>query len=113
MKRIIFLFSTLLAVNIFACEGAFHETLQEVKALHYAGYQNEASTLMHELLRSDIFNFSGAQIECYNTLCAEVYNAGLYWYCTNCEYTTGSSMPRKCPKCKLRGTFVRGILAYR
>ena len=99
MKRIIFLFSTLLAVNIFACEGAFHDTLQEVKALKRAGYQNEASTLMHELIRSDIFNFSGAQIKCYSKLSRELNRGPVLYKCNNCSHRFMDMGSRVCPNC--------------
>ncbi len=97
MKRIIFLFATLFAINVFACEGAFHETLQEVQVLHREGYKAEAHNLMHELAHTGVLNHG--HVKCFKHT-AEVLSWGpSYYTCTKCKRTYENEEPDECEDC--------------
>ncbi|MCH9811763.1 hydrogenase maturation nickel metallochaperone HypA [bacterium] len=104
MKRIFVLFTMLFSINLFACDGVVHETLEEAKALHEQGYKLDARALMDELFVSNGFVFSEAEWECIAMSAPKVNRGPVLYKCNNCGrrfWHMGSSV---CPACGSRDT---------
>ena len=114
MKQIFAVFAMLLSVNVFACQGVVHETLEDAKALYTNGYQVEAYDMMFDLGRVSVLDFSEEEVICFSNCAQEMNLAPMAWICTKCPYSTMQRMrPLKCPNCNERNTFVRGVLTKR
>ena len=96
MKRIFAVFAMLLSVNVFACQGVVHETLEEAKALHKHGYQQEARALFDDLVYESGIYFSPHEIVSiglHDHYCC--YRSKFIYRCTSCGFLH-SYRPYKC-----------------